>query len=43
MKQQLLLFLALLLIASGSCFLSYSALAQVITRSVGTPSCQAIQ
>lgn len=41
MKHHLLLILALLLIASGSCFLTYSVLAQVITKSVGTPSCQA--
>jgi hypothetical protein len=39
MKHPLLLILTLLLIAAGSCFLTYSVLAQVITKSVGTPSC----
>jgi hypothetical protein len=40
MKHPLLLIVALLLIAAGSCFLTYSVLAQVITKSVGRPSCQ---
>lgn len=41
MKRPLLLLLALLVISTGSCFLTYSALAQIITKSVGTPKCQA--
>lgn len=41
MKQQLLLILALLLVASASSFITYSVLAQIITKSVGTPSCRA--
>ena len=41
MRRHFLLFLVLLL-AAGSCFLTYSVLAQggLITRSVGTPSCE---
>lgn len=39
MKQSLLFIPALLLIAAGSCFLTYSAFAQIVTKSVGTPSC----
>ena len=43
MKRPALLILALLAIASASCFLTYSALAQggLVTRSVGSPSCEA--
>ena len=41
MKHSLLLILALLLVVSSSCFLTYSVLAQIITKSVGTSSCHA--
>lgn len=40
MKRMLLLIPTLLLLSSGACFLTYSALAQMITKSVGSPSCE---
>ncbi len=41
MKHQLLLILAVSLIVYSLCFFSYSALTQVVTKSVGNPSCEA--
>ena len=40
MKRQLMLVLAMLLTALSSCLLTYSALAQLVTKSVGTPACR---
>ena len=41
MKRQLLLASAMLLTALAACLLTHSALAQLVTRSVGTPVCRA--
>lgn len=41
MKRQLLLTSAMLLTALAACLITHSALAQLVTRSVGTPACRA--
>ena len=41
MKRQFLLIPVLLAIASGSCFLTYSVLAQIVTKTLGAPRCEA--
>jgi hypothetical protein len=41
MKRRLLLVLLLLAIAAASCFFTYSVLAQIVTKVLGTPRCDA--